>query len=67
MQVSYWFVNARKRLWKPYIKNKEDEDADVDAVQVRLRATACATSRSFLLHHCVLAAVVRSHKIIYAA
>jgi hypothetical protein len=47
MQVSYWFVNARKRLWKPYIKDKEDEDVDVDTVQVWPRAH-CSTSCSFL-------------------
>jgi hypothetical protein len=22
-QVSYWFVNARKRLWKPYVGDQE--------------------------------------------
>jgi hypothetical protein len=46
LQVSYWFVNARKRLWKPYITD-EDQDLSNGSVQVGYQATAARQPSSY--------------------
>ena len=28
VQLSNWFVNARKRLWQPYMRKKKDEEKE---------------------------------------